>query len=209
MIKKIGMFGSLGTSLALALALVLPHSASAALLTQQMQLGSRSADVSSLQVFLATRSEIYPEGIVSGYYGPLTAAAVRRFQAANGLPVVGRVGPVTIALINTQMQQGGGPVTGGLDISAPIIYPESVATTTNSATLSWTTNEAARGRVMYGTSWPFLYATAPSMMTSSFGTTANLTLSSLQPNTQYYYVLESVDAAGNVSWTVGKPLRIQ
>ena len=57
--------------------------------------GMRGEDVRRLQELLARDPEIYPEGMVSGYYGPLTAQAVRRFQAKHGLLTVGRVGPLT------------------------------------------------------------------------------------------------------------------
>ena len=59
--------------------------------------GSRGEDVRQLQEFLAQDSTIYPEGIASGYYGITTEAAVRRWQAKNGVPAVGVVGRQTIA----------------------------------------------------------------------------------------------------------------
>jgi len=193
----------------LALVLALPFQAQAAFLTQQLDLGMTNADVTSLQTFLAADSTIYPEGIVSGYFGPLTAAAVSRFQTANGLSSVGRVGPLTLATINAQMGGGGAGTGGGSDVSAPIIYPETVSVTPNSATISWTVNEAAKSRVTFGTTRPFLYSTAPSVSTSGFGSTASITLTGLQSHGTYYYVLESVDGAGNIAWTVSKPLTTQ
>ncbi len=166
--------------------------------------------MTSLQTFLALTSAYYPEGIISGYFGNLSASAVTRFQTANGLSPVGRVGPQTLALINSQM---GGGSTGGTgttgDISAPVIFPETVSAGSNSLTISWTTSEAARGRVMYGTVWPFLYATAPSVSTASYGSTANVTITGLQANSMYYYVRESIDGSGNVQWTTAKSVRTQ
>lgn len=192
----------------LAIALVFPFQASAAMLSQQLDLGESNGDVTTLQMFLANNTSFYPEALVTGYYGNLTFAAVSRFQTANNLASVGRVGPQTLAAINGQI--GGGTVTGvGSDVSAPIIYPETLSTGPNSAVISWTMNEAAKSRVMYGTTWPFLYATAPSVVSNTFSTTASITLSGLQSHTTYYYVRESVDLSGNVTWTVGKPLTTQ
>ena len=57
--------------------------------------GSRGDEVKALQQMLAADKDIYPDGLVSGYYGALTAAAVKKFQARYGLPQVGRVGPLT------------------------------------------------------------------------------------------------------------------
>lgn len=39
-------------------------------------------------------------GMETNYYGPLTAAAVLRFQAKYGLPTAGRAGPQTRAVLN-------------------------------------------------------------------------------------------------------------
>lgn len=183
-----------------AIAFAFPGLSHAAMISQQLDLGMTGSDVTSLQTFLAGNSSIYPEGIISGYFGSLTASAVARFQTAHGLSAVGRVGPQTLALINSLM--GGGTSTGG-DVSAPIMNPETVTVTSNSATISWVTNEAAKGRVMYGTTWPFLYATAPSVGTTGFASTASIMLPSLQSHTRYYYTLESIDAAGNIQWGIG------
>lgn len=192
----------------LAVALVFPFQASAAMLSQQLDIGESNGDVTTLQMFLANNTSFYPEAIVSGYFGNLTFAAVSRFQSANNLPSVGRVGPRTLAAINGQI--GGGTVTGeGSDITAPTIYPETLSTGPNSAMISWTMNESAKSRVMYGVTWPFLYSTAPSVSANTFSTTASIILTGLQPHTTYYYVRESVDLSGNVTWTVGKPLTTQ
>lgn len=51
--------------------------------------GSQSDDVRKVQELLATDPEIYPEGRVTGYFGPLTRQAIERFQIRNGLPVTG------------------------------------------------------------------------------------------------------------------------
>ena len=65
-----------------------------------LSLGSKGDDVTKLQELMAKDSEIYPEGLVTGYFGPATQRAVRKFQAKHGLPQVGRVGPATRAKLN-------------------------------------------------------------------------------------------------------------
>lgn len=62
--------------------------------------GSRDAEVTRLQEFLKKTPEFYPEGIVSGYFGVLTEAAVKRFQKTHGIERVGIVGPKTRAKLN-------------------------------------------------------------------------------------------------------------
>lgn len=69
-------------------------------LARDLKEGMSSKDVKALQELLAADREVYPEGIVSGYFGPLTAKAVRRFQMKHGIEAVGMVGPKTRAKLN-------------------------------------------------------------------------------------------------------------
>ena len=50
-----------------------------------LRFGTQSSDVYKLQQLLATDNEIYPEGIVSGYFGQMTKEAVQRFQIKYGV----------------------------------------------------------------------------------------------------------------------------
>lgn len=192
-------------SLALVGALVLvPAVAGAAPLYRQLQFGMSGSDVSDLQTFLARDTTIYPQGLVTGYFGSLTRSAVSNFQARNGIDTVGRVGPITMQAINAQM---GGTVGG--DVTVPVISSFTVATTSTSATFSWNTNEATKGVVYYSTSPLTLSESGKSvivsgssaMMDTSFRTSQNIVLQGLQSNTVYYYVVHTVDASGNTTIT--------
>lgn len=191
--------------IALALSLA-PAAVFADTLSSNLAVGSSGSEVTSLQTFLATDSSIYPEGLVTGYFGDLTKAAVIRFQAKYGIDQVGSVGPITRAKINSLIGSGSGSGGGTYsgDVSAPIMSAATVSVTANSATFHWSTNESARSRVMYGTNWPFLYAAAPSVSDATIDASSDVTLSGLQPHTRYYYTRESVDTSGNVMWTVGE-----
>ena len=68
--------------------------------TYGLDIGMQNDDVKRLQQLLATDSEIYPEGLTTGYFGPLTQSAVQKFQTKYGLaqegdPGYGYVGPKT------------------------------------------------------------------------------------------------------------------
>ena len=206
----------------IALAIITPHYAVAAMLSGEMSLGASGGEVSNLQTFLAADSTIYPVGLVSGYFGPSTRSAVMRFQTKNGLASVGRVGPQTLALINQQMGtglgSGGGASFGGGagDVSAPALGVEAITTSLpnassiNSATFMWMTNEPAYATVLYGNTWPFLLDSAPRVSGSNgLSTSQVVTVNGLQSRTQYYYVLQSRDANGNMNETLGKPFMIQ
>ena len=58
--------------------------------------GITGDDVKMLQALLASDPSIYPEGQISGFYGRLTAAAVKRFQKKHEFDQVGNVGPKTL-----------------------------------------------------------------------------------------------------------------
>ena len=65
-----------------------------------LSLGSQGDAVEALQALLAANASIYPEGLLTGYFGKATERALKRFQKENGLEQVGRVGPKTRQLLN-------------------------------------------------------------------------------------------------------------
>jgi len=77
-------------------------------LLRQLREGMTGEDVELLQEILATDSDVYPEGLVTGYFGPLTKNAVKRFQKIAGLDQVGLVGPQTLSRINQLLTEGAG-----------------------------------------------------------------------------------------------------
>lgn len=80
------------------------------LISRSLKLGSSGDDVARLQQFLARDPVIYPEGQVTGYYGPLTEAAIRRWQVKFNIVSSGDAtstgwgvtGPRTAALLALQ-----------------------------------------------------------------------------------------------------------
>lgn len=73
------------------------------LFVSSLYIGVRNTqEVQCLQQFLKDQaSGIYPEGLVTGYFGNLTSLAVKRFQAVHGIPQTGFVGPLTRAKMNS------------------------------------------------------------------------------------------------------------
>lgn len=68
--------------------------------TKTLQKGMTDPEVTTLQQVLKSDPSIYPEGLVTGYFGSLTEAAVKKFQAKYGIDQVGIVGPATRAKLN-------------------------------------------------------------------------------------------------------------
>lgn len=69
-------------------------------LVVSLKQGNRGENVRLLQQMLAQDLSIYPEGTISGFYGRLTAQAVKRFQKKHGIEQVGNVGPKTLKKLN-------------------------------------------------------------------------------------------------------------
>jgi len=74
---------------------------SCSIFSQDLYYGMKASEVKCLQQFLANLgNNIYPEKLITGYYGPLTQAAVQRYQALKGIITTGYFGPLTRAAVN-------------------------------------------------------------------------------------------------------------
>ncbi len=187
---------------------LISHAYAFSQINSQLDLGAKSVEVTRLQEFLAANPAVYPEGLVTGYFGALTRAAVLRFQAQNGIAQVGRVGPQTKNKINSLIATGGWQVA---DVSGPAFYNSTLVQSGASATFNFTTDEMTTARVVFSTA-PLQsnegdinsngfgpiggYATYSS---SGLNRAHTVTLNNLQSSTSYYYTIIATDAMGNAS----------
>lgn len=141
--------------------------------------GASGDDVRKLQEFLAKDKNVYPGGLITGYFGPLTETAVKRWQEKYGIEPVGVIGPKTIAkfqelgreVIQGLMNQGAGMsgvVPSGL-LTAPGIQNGSGFATTTAGQATSTT---------YG----FVTSTLAGATTTFIGTTSTTPVTSTQPS---------------------------
>lgn len=80
------------------------------------------------------------------------------------------------------------------DSTPPVITNITATSTINSALIAWDTDEASTSLVKYGTSsGNYLLSASDSVMVLSH----SVTLTSLDPDTLYYYVVNSTDSSGN------------
>lgn len=181
-------------------------SASALSLYRQLQIGMSGSDVRELQSYLAQNSSIYPEGIISGYFGNLTREAVRRFQAIAGISQVGRVGPQTMTALNS-----GNFINSNGNTIAPFIQNVNVNSVFGGSSISWSTDELSKGKIYYSTSPLQVYETYTDVQATgaqvssvdvNFSNTHNVNLTGLQSGMNYYYMIYVTDQDGNVSVSV-------
>ncbi len=116
--------------------------------TRTLSRGVSGDEVRELQKFLKQFPDIYPEGLITGYFGPLTEKAVKKLQARQGLETIGVVGPQTQARINELLASGAGAsgnippgllhapgIQKKLATSTPVASKLSTPTTTPSGTI--------------------------------------------------------------------------
>src|SRR3989344_188844 len=69
----------------------------------QLNEGSSGDQVKLLQTLLAADPTLFPEGLIAGFYGRLTALAGKRFQKKFGIEQVGRDGPKTLEKVHKKI----------------------------------------------------------------------------------------------------------
>lgn len=204
-----------GMIMASLLASLLVIQSASAMITSQLDFGDQNGEVTELQTYLATNANIYPSGLVTGYFGALTQAGVQRFQAAQGIVSsgspsttgYGRVGPTTMARINSLLGSAPGPIYWD---TVPVLSAATVQPGQTTVTISWTTNEPTQGQVYWATTpLQFDEATGPgqrpyvsgALATDAGGllTSHTVMVSNLQANTTYYYLVRAIDSVGNIS----------
>jgi len=196
-------------------------------LIKNLKIGMSGDDIKTLQEFLATDPDVYPDGLITGYFGKLTEKAVKKFQKKICVEEVGSVGPKTMWKINELLTEGAGnsgKIPSGLltapgiqkklcatatstpDTIAPIISNVLATSTTATTTrIRWTTDEKANGKVWYGTSTPVVVTTSTAMVSSSdYDLEHNIKLSGLTASTTYYYLVSSADKSGNATTAAEK-----
>ena len=242
--------------------------------------GISGEEVGLLQMLLSQFPKVYPESLVTGFFGRFTEAAVMRFQDEQGIEVVGVVGPKTRAKLNQLASSGMGlgfgtiadppgrsgeasgrqgppaqtpsgttpaqpatpaqpfPGTGtpaqpatpampaqpGSEVfptptPTPTLIPTPTPTppapidftspaisniqtsniTSNSATISWLTDEPASSAVYYEKNLASFSSSTVKAIGTDGVTSHAVTLTNLLSATTYQYIIVSADASGNTS----------
>ena len=93
-----------------------------------------------------------------------------------------------------------------VDNTPPVISSIATSTVNNTnATVTWSTNEAANSKVVYGTSLSYGAASSSALLLTSH----SIVLSGLTASTTYHYAVVSTDAAGNAATSSDKTFTTQ
>ncbi len=84
-------------------------------LKEGLEQGMTDDQITEVQELLSTDPEIYPEGLVTGYFGPLTEKALKRLQNRHGLEETGEINEETREYISECFKERrGGGYRGGI-----------------------------------------------------------------------------------------------
>lgn len=191
----------------------------AATIDTKLDFGSRGQEVIDLQTYLSTNTDWYASGLVTGYFGNMTQGGVQKFQTSEGIvssgtPAstgYGRVGPTTMAHLNAAMNPSNQPSAFN---TVPVLSPVTIQRGFTGATFTWTTNEPTLGQIYWSTNGiqsdeatgpnqtPFISGSLATDNDSVRTTEHSITVSNLQSNSTYHYVMRSIDAQGGTSITL-------
>ena len=171
-----------------------------------LMFGSRGDDVRSLQEFLSKDILVYPAGLVTGYFGPLTRDAVTQFQLGYNISPVGQVGPTTLKKINALISAG-----TRVDVTAPRLLMLTLTILPQKATFTSTSDEPVKVSIFFDTKSLTVVETSQAKIEPyvsgnvltdvSLSAGKQMTLDNLLPHTTYYYRIQVTDEADNVTIT--------
>ncbi|MFA5936378.1 MAG: peptidoglycan-binding domain-containing protein [Candidatus Paceibacterota bacterium] len=210
--NKFITLGLIGSTIFAIAFIVAPLSTNAATYSQisgstVLKIGSKGESVRSLQQFIGSDSQIYPAGLVTGYFGSMTKNAVIQFQLSYNLEADGIVGSITRNKFNSVVAGG-----MGIDLSAPAINNLSVNVVGRNVTVIFNSNELVKSTVFYDINpinWSNWDDKIKSLAIpeisgmqntdSSFSLNKQFTLNNLSANSVYNYTVVATDASGNIS----------
>jgi phosphodiesterase/alkaline phosphatase D-like protein len=171
-------------------------------------IGTGDITVSGPGSFLATPSFVSVDNATNGQ----VRTATYQFTPPGGSWTTDDNGTYTISMVGNQVKDtSGNPVTDAVptgtlgtftvsvDTVAPVLSSiQSTGVLSTSATVSWTSDEAADTQVEYGTTAAY-GSTTTLADTSPRVTSHSVNLSGLSSSTLYHYRVKSRDAAGNLA----------
>jgi len=203
-----------------------PSSCAPLSLARPLAIGSKGADVTTLQEYLVAAG--YLHTAPSGYYGSLTSSAVAAFQKDNGIPILGNVGPLTRAKITalTMCSSSGSSSRTPLNATStatsiattPPLFPitpgyggggeSGIGNNTPPVITSISSSPDGTTATITWTTDQLSDSHVDYGITSSYGTATtsatlttshSITIISLATSTAYHFRVQSTDSSGNTA----------
>lgn len=144
-----------------------------------LEKGTRSDEVKTMQSLLAKDSEVYPEGFVTGYYGKLTVAAVKRFQNKH---------PKSALTVES--------------LTVPRISDIAATTTKTTMTITWKTDMPTSAKIWWGSPGPLDTVRMTPVDIAAFSEDHRAVFSGIiYASTTYAFIIAVSDKDGNTSTT--------
>ncbi|TSC70808.1 MAG: g-D-glutamyl-meso-diaminopimelate peptidase [Parcubacteria group bacterium Gr01-1014_46] len=165
--------------------------------TPSLRLGSRGDAVKVLQSQLSKVPNIYPEGLITGYFGTLTERAIKKLQGENGLEVVGIVGPKTRELLNKISKNSLFAMATNYIVTPQLFVIESSSNSPTRGYVFWTANKNVKSEFWYSNTTPVASTSPANFFVNNLSFTHSVNLPGLSTSTTYYYMIKITDERGN------------
>lgn len=171
-----------------------------------LSMGSSGKDVSALQRLLSSDPTVYPEALITGFFGRLTHKAVQVLQERLGFDAVGNVGPKTRSFLNglltdrnpTLLLAAAGTNIKVISLKAPTSLTAS-AVSSQSAQLGWYDTNTKEGGYQIERSLNSL--TNFTVIATTNANAVSYLDTGLTASTTYYYRVRAFKVIGNVSYS--------
>ncbi len=179
---------------------VISNVSTASITTSSAMIVWSTNEAATSKVFLGTTS---PVSTSTAGWADMT------LQSSHSAPLTGLTANTTYYYVimstdaanNSSVSLQGSFMTNAVaDVTPPVISAFGANVTgSTTATISWTTNEAATSKAYYGTTSPVTTASIWNVVNLALVTAHTSMLTGLTASTTYYTIVESRDAANNVS----------
>jgi peptidoglycan hydrolase-like protein with peptidoglycan-binding domain len=103
--------------------------------------GGTSGEVTKLQKFLAQDTDVYPAGLVTGYFGPMTERAVQKWQAKNSIVSSGAPDTTDYGVVGPKTRDKIIGICGGTSVIPPVVVTPVPPTVTSVVTPTTTPSD--------------------------------------------------------------------
>lgn len=160
--------------------------------------GDVGEKVKYLQALLAADPSVYPQGLITGYFGAATAQAVKQYQKKHGLSAVGSIGPQTLKKLKSELEDTPIAIVQGTATSTGMIC--AIVPPGHLIAPGWLKKHPNNGVIV-----PACQTLPPGIAKKIGTTTPPTTPDTLAPAISGASIGSIASTSANVSWTTNEP----